>query len=104
MKSFRQELWFNLPSRMEFLNITPQVEKCVRDSGVHEGLCLANAMHITASVFINDDEPGLIHDYKSGSRTSRRSIRRPSVTTTIAPVRTMLMLTTNAKSWVERWL
>lgn len=64
MKSFRQELWFNLPSRMEFLNITPQVEKCVRDSGVHEGLCLANAMHITASVFINDDEPGLIHDYK----------------------------------------
>ena len=64
MKSFREELWFNLPARMEFVNITPQVEKCVRASGVREGLCLVNAMHITASVFINDDEPGLHHDYK----------------------------------------
>ncbi len=64
MKSFRQELWFNLPERMEFVNITPQVETCVRDSGVRDGLCLVNAMHITASVFINDDEPGLHRDYK----------------------------------------
>lgn len=64
MQSFRQELWFNVPARMDFVNITPQVEKCVRDSGVREGLCLVNAMHITASVFINDDEPGLHHDYK----------------------------------------
>jgi secondary thiamine-phosphate synthase enzyme len=64
MKSYRQELWFNIPARMDFVNITPQVEQCVRESGVREGLCLVNAMHITASVFINDDEPGLHHDYK----------------------------------------
>jgi secondary thiamine-phosphate synthase enzyme len=64
MNTYRQELWFNLPARMDFVNITPQVEKCLRESGVHEGLCLVNAMHITASVFINDDEPGLHHDYK----------------------------------------
>jgi secondary thiamine-phosphate synthase enzyme len=65
MKSYRQELWFNLPERMAFVNITPQVEKCLRESGIREGLCLVNAMHITASVFINDDEPGLHHDYKT---------------------------------------
>jgi secondary thiamine-phosphate synthase enzyme len=64
MNTYRQELWFNLPARMDFVNITPQVEKCLRDSGVREGLCLVNAMHITASVFINDDEPGLLDDYK----------------------------------------
>jgi secondary thiamine-phosphate synthase enzyme len=64
MKSYRHELWFNLPERMEFVNITPQVEKCLRESGIREGLCLVNAMHITASVFINDDEPGLHRDYK----------------------------------------
>jgi secondary thiamine-phosphate synthase enzyme len=64
MKSFRQELWFNLPQRMEFVNITPQVAECVKKSGIREGLCLVNAMHITASVFINDDEPGLLRDYK----------------------------------------
>jgi secondary thiamine-phosphate synthase enzyme len=64
MKSYRQELWFNLPERMEFVNITPQVEKCLHDSGIREGMCLVNAMHITASVFINDDEPGLHRDYK----------------------------------------
>ena len=64
MKSYRKELWFNLRERMEFVNITPQVEACVAESGVREGLCLVNAMHITASVFINDDEPGLHHDYK----------------------------------------
>ena len=64
MKSYRKELWFNLPERMEFVNITPQVEACVAESEIREGLCLVNAMHITASVFINDDEPGLHHDYK----------------------------------------
>jgi secondary thiamine-phosphate synthase enzyme len=64
MKSYRQELWFHLPARMEFINITPQVERCLADSGIREGLCLVNAMHITASVFINDDEPGLLRDYK----------------------------------------
>ncbi len=64
MKSYRKELWFNVPARMDFVNITPEVEKAVQESGVREGLVLCNAMHITASVFINDDESGLHHDYK----------------------------------------
>ncbi len=63
MKSYRKELWFNVPTRRAFVNITTQVEECVSESGIMEGLCLVNAMHITASVFINDDEPGLHHDY-----------------------------------------
>ena len=64
MKSFREELWFDIPSRRGFVNITPQVERCLGKSGVAEGLLLVNAMHITASVFINDDESGLHHDYE----------------------------------------
>jgi secondary thiamine-phosphate synthase enzyme len=64
MKSYRKELWFNVPTRRAFLNITPQVEQCLRDCGVKEGLALVNAMHITASVFINDDESGLHEDYE----------------------------------------
>ena len=64
MKSYRQELWFNVAARMDFVNITDQVEACLAESGITEGLCLVNAMHITASVFINDDEPGLHRDYK----------------------------------------
>jgi secondary thiamine-phosphate synthase enzyme len=64
MKSYRKELWFEVPSRRAFINITQQVEECLRESGVREGLALVNAMHITASVFINDDEPGLHHDYE----------------------------------------
>ncbi len=64
MKSYRKELWFNVPARRAFVNITPQVEQCLRKSGVAEGLALINAMHITASVFINDDEPGLHQDYE----------------------------------------
>jgi secondary thiamine-phosphate synthase enzyme len=63
VKSYRKELWFHLPKRMGFSNITPDVERCLRESGVSEGLCLVNAMHITASVFINDDESGLHQDY-----------------------------------------
>jgi secondary thiamine-phosphate synthase enzyme len=63
MKSYRKELWFEVPARRGFINITPEVEECLRASGVQEGLCLVNAMHITASVFINDDESGLHHDY-----------------------------------------
>jgi len=63
MKSLTEHLTFNLPARMAFLNITPQVENLVLRSGIREGLCLINAMHITASVFINDDEPGLHEDY-----------------------------------------
>ena len=64
MRSYRKELWFNLPSRRGFVNITGQVEACLRESGVQEGLVLVNAMHITASVFINDDESGLHQDYE----------------------------------------
>lgn len=64
MKAYRRELWFEAPSRRAFFNITPQVEECVRASGIKEGLCLVNAMHITASVFINDDESGLHADYE----------------------------------------
>lgn len=63
MKSLRKELWFNTPSRVAFLNITAQVREAVRDSKVQEGLCLVNAMHISASVFINDDEHGLHQDF-----------------------------------------
>lgn len=64
MKSYRKELWFNAPARVALINITPQIEKCLKESGVKEGLVLVNAMHITASVFINDDERGLHQDYK----------------------------------------
>ena len=64
MKSFRKELLFNVPGRRAFLNITPQVAQCLDESGIREGLVLINAMHITASVFINDDESGLHHDYE----------------------------------------
>jgi secondary thiamine-phosphate synthase enzyme len=64
MKSHRKELWFNIPTRRAFVNITPQVEATLRESGIQEGLCLVNAMHITASVFINDDESGLHKDYE----------------------------------------
>lgn len=63
MKSFRQELWFDIPARVGYRNITPEVARCVADSGVREGLVLVNAMHITASVFINDDERGLHEDF-----------------------------------------
>lgn len=64
MKSFRKELWFNIPSRRGFVNITRDVQDAIDASGIKEGLCLVNAMHITASVFINDDESGLHHDYE----------------------------------------
>ena len=63
MKTYRQELWFNTKTRQEFINITPQVEEALEKSGVQEGFCLVNAMHITASVFINDDEEGLHQDF-----------------------------------------
>jgi secondary thiamine-phosphate synthase enzyme len=64
MKSYRKELWFEIKGRRALVNITPDVEACLAESGVSEGLVLVNAMHITASVFINDDEPGLHHDYE----------------------------------------
>ncbi len=64
MKTYTEYLTFNIPKRMDFVNITPQVEAAVRKSGIKEGICLVNAMHITASVFINDDEPGLHEDFR----------------------------------------
>lgn len=64
MKSYRKELWFQTPSRRAYLNITPQIEECLQESGIQEGLLLCNAMHITASVFINDDEHGLHQDFE----------------------------------------
>ncbi len=64
MKSYREELWFHAQSRRDYVNITPQVERVVEKSGVQEGLVLVNAMHITASVYINDDEQGLLQDYE----------------------------------------
>ncbi|HOW97369.1 MAG TPA: secondary thiamine-phosphate synthase enzyme YjbQ [Kiritimatiellia bacterium] len=64
MKFYRKELWFNTPARRAFVNITPQVEECLRESGIREGLLLCNAMHITASVFINDNESGLHADFE----------------------------------------
>jgi secondary thiamine-phosphate synthase enzyme len=64
MKSYRRELWFNTTQRREFINITQQVEECLRESGIREGLCLVNPMHITASVFINDNESGLHADFE----------------------------------------
>jgi secondary thiamine-phosphate synthase enzyme len=63
MKSYRKELWFNVSARRGFVNITREVEDCLRESGIQEGILLVSAMHITASVFINDDESGLHHDY-----------------------------------------
>ncbi|OAM86988.1 secondary thiamine-phosphate synthase enzyme YjbQ [Termitidicoccus mucosus] len=64
MKSYRKELWFEIPRRRGLVNITPEVSAALKESGVREGLCLVNAMHITASVFINDDEPGLHADFE----------------------------------------
>jgi len=64
MKSYRKELWFETATRRAFINITGQVEKCLNESGIQEGLILVNAMHITSSVFINDDESGLHHDFE----------------------------------------
>ncbi|HET60593.1 MAG TPA: YjbQ family protein [Chloroflexi bacterium] len=64
MKSYRKELWMNVPARMGFVNITRDVEKCLHESGIQEGFVLVNSMHITSSVFINDNESGLHHDYQ----------------------------------------
>lgn len=64
MKSYRKELWFETKNRREFINITPDIERCLNESGIREGILLVNAMHITASVFINDDESGLLQDFE----------------------------------------
>jgi len=64
MKTYRKELWFNTPNRMDLVHITPDVDECIKESGISDGIVLVNAMHITASVFINDNESGLHQDYK----------------------------------------
>jgi secondary thiamine-phosphate synthase enzyme len=64
MNSYKKELWFNTSTRRAFINITPQIQECLKESGIQEGLLLCNAMHISASVFINDDESGLHHDFE----------------------------------------
>jgi secondary thiamine-phosphate synthase enzyme len=69
MKSYRKELWFDTHSRRQFINITPEIRKCLGESGIREGLLLVNAMHITASVFINDDESGLHQDFEKWLET-----------------------------------
>ena len=83
MKSFRQELWFDISTRRAFINITGQVNECLEKSEVKEGLALINAMHITASVFINDDESGLHHDFDVWLENWPH-IRRPHNTITMA--------------------
>ncbi len=65
MKSYRKELWFNTPGRRQYINITPQIKQCLQESGIKEGFMLCNAMHITASVFINDDNSGLFRDFET---------------------------------------
>jgi secondary thiamine-phosphate synthase enzyme len=102
MKSYRKELWFKVPGRRAFINITPQVEECLRESGVMEGLALVNAMHITASVFINDDESGLQHDYETWLEqiaphepVSHYHHNEPAKTTPTP--------TSSAKSWAVKW-
>ena len=92
MESYRKELWFNVPTRRAFTNITPQIEECLRESGIQEGLVLVNAMHITASVFINDDERGLLQDYEDWLE-KLAPMSRPATTATTAPARTTAMRT-----------
>jgi len=82
MKSYRKELVFNIPSRRAYVNITPQVQACIDESGIKEGLVLVNAMHITASVFVNDDEPGFIKTLKNGLKPWHRKNRTVSISTT----------------------
>jgi len=96
MKSLRKELWFEIPSRRGFVNITAQVAACLRESGVKEGLVLVNAMHITASVFINDDESGLHKDYTAWLEKSRPTSRSSSIATTI-PAKTTLTRTSSGR-------
>ena len=97
MLSHTKYLTMKVPERMDFLNITGEVEKAVQESRVREGLCLVNAMHITASVFINDDEPALHEDYKRWLEWLRRTTRAPSATITIAPARTTATRITSAR-------
>jgi len=92
MKSYCKELFVHLPTRRGFINLTPQVEACLQESGIQEGLCLINPLHITASVFINDNESGLHHDYEAWLE-SLAPMNRSAATGTTVQVKTMQMLT-----------
>ena len=97
MRSHTKYLTMNVPARMDFVNITDEVTAAVAESRVREGLCLVNAMHITASVFINDDEPGLHEDYKRWLETLAPFDPAPCGTITTAPARTTAMRITSAR-------
>ena len=98
MKSYRKELWFDIPTRRALINVTGEVERCLEESEVREGLCLVNAMHITASVFINDDESGLHADLRSLAGSSSRLYDAiPISIATTAPARTTPTLTLSAQ-------
>ena len=103
MKSLTRYLEMNVPARLAFVNITGDVERAVAESGVGEGLCLVNAMHITASVFINDDEPGLHEDYTRWLEWLAPYDPSPERYTTTALARTTATPTTSGKSWGARW-
>jgi len=94
VKSAREELWFETPHRRDYINITDRVQDFVSRSGIVEGLCLVNPMHITAAVYVNDDESGLIQDIDDFSSGSRRTSPSPPIATTSA--RTTPMLTSSA--------
>ncbi len=89
MKSFRKELWFDTSTRRQLINITPEVEACLEESGIKEGLLLCNAMHITSSVFINDDEAGLHRDFERW--LEKLAPEKPIVSMTITDLKTMQM-------------
>jgi secondary thiamine-phosphate synthase enzyme len=101
MKSYREELWFETKTRRAYVNITPQVDAVVQKSGVREGMVLVNAMHITASVYINDDEAGLLRATMMIFLSVSRRTRRRTATTT--PVKTTAMRTSSGSSWGGRW-
>jgi len=90
MKTYRRELWFEAKLRRQFFRITPQIHECVRESGVKEGLALVNAMHITASVFINDNESGLLATSRNGWKSWRRRSRIRSTNTMRQKITQML--------------
>ena len=104
MKSYTEYLTFNVPKRMDFVNITGRLEDALTKSGVQEGILLCNAMHITASVFINDDEPGLHEDYKRWLEKLAPYDPSPqNAITIIAPAKTTATPTTNGRSWAGKW-
>jgi thiamine phosphate synthase YjbQ (UPF0047 family) len=100
MKSFRKELWFEVSRRRQLINITPDVQEALIESGIREGLCLVNAMHISASVFINDDESGLHHDFEIWLENWLP--KNPMTNTGTMEPRIMRTPTSNAPSWGAR--